>query len=108
MTVRLAPVSEQVAPKEAHIHQRIDTAKLSRREALAVQLAEGIASSPHTVDDDFFAELKTEFSEEEIVELVFGCSVYNFGNKFNITFRVDTGSDSPYQSGLQYKAPGVR
>ncbi|MCZ6646897.1 MAG: hypothetical protein O7B79_11745 [SAR324 cluster bacterium] len=106
MTVRLAPVSEQVAPKEPHIKGHIDTDKLSSREALAVELSLRMSSDPHMVDDDFFAKLKDEYSEEEIVELVFGAAVYNFGNKFNITMRVDTGADSPYPTGLQYKRLG--
>ena len=106
MTVRLAPVSEQVAPKEPHIQGHIDTENLSEREALAVELSLRISADPHMVDDEFFQKLKAVFSEEEIVELVFGASVYNFGNKFNITMRVDTGADSPYPTGLEYKRLG--
>ena len=32
--------------------------------------------------------------QEEIVELIFGCSVFNFGNKFNITMRLDATEES--------------
>ena len=105
MTVRLAPVSEQVKPKEEHIKDHINKSELSTREALAVELAERMARDPHSVDDAFFNVLKSEFSEDEIVELVFGASIYNFGNKFNITMRVDTGPDSPYGAGLSYTPP---
>ena len=102
MEVRLAPVSEQVAPKEPHIFKKINPDGLSRQEALAVELSKRISDDPHDVDDAFFAELKKEFSEEEIVELVFAISLYNFGNKFNITMRVDTNADSPYRHHLEY------
>jgi alkylhydroperoxidase family enzyme len=108
MTVRLAPVSEQVAPKEPHIKGHIDTDNLTDREATAVDLASRMAADPHMVDDAFFQKLKTVFSEEEIVELVFGAAIYNFGNKFNITMRVDTGADSPYGTGLRYKRLGEK
>jgi hypothetical protein len=108
MTVRLAPVSEQVEPKEPHIQGHIAADKLSDREALAVELSLRMSADPHMVDDEFFARLKGVFSEDEIVELVFGASVYNFGNKFNITMRVDTGKDSPYPTDLVYKRLGEK
>jgi hypothetical protein len=46
--------------------------------------------------------LKAEFTEEEIVELVFACSVFNFGNKFNITMRLDATEDSKYPKNMTY------
>ena len=108
MTVRLAPVSEQVAPKEPHIKGHIDADNLSEREAMAVNLASRMAADPHMVDDDFFGKLRGVFSEEEVVELVFGAAIYNFGNKFNIAMRVDTGKDGPYATGLTYKRLGEK
>ncbi len=40
----------------------------------------------------------------KIVELALGCAIYNFGNKFNITMRVDTNEGSEhYPTGLTYK-----
>ena len=47
-----------------------------------MSFAERIALDPHTVTDEFFAELEKTFSEEEIV---FACGIFNWGNKFNIT-----------------------
>ena len=108
MTVRLAPVSEQVKPKEPHFQGHIDTKNLTDREALAVELSARMSSNPHLVDDAFFGKLKTVFSEEEIVEMAIGCAIYNFGNKFNITMRVDTNKDSPYPHDLVYKAVGEK
>jgi len=75
---------------------------LSRREALAVELAERIAMDPHSVADDFWQELASEFSEEEIVELTFACSIFNWGNKFNITMRLDTDGVE-YPQRMDYK-----
>ena len=33
-----------------------------------------MAGDPNSIPDSFYQELKAEFSEEEIVELVFACS----------------------------------
>lgn len=93
----------EVEPKEVCILQKIDESGLNEREALAVKLAERIARDPHSVDNQFFEQLKQHFSEDEIVELVFACGIFNWGNKFNITMNLDTGEESPYGSGLTYK-----
>lgn len=42
----------------------------SKREALAVAFAELVATDHHQIDDNTFAVLREEFTEEEIVELV--------------------------------------
>ena len=76
---------------------------LTEREALAVQLAERIALDPHTVDDAFFAKLKEQFSEDEIVEMVFACGIFNWGNKFNITMNMDTDEASEYPKDMGYR-----
>ncbi len=106
MTVRLAPVSEQVKPKEPHIKGQIDMSNLTEREGLAVELARRISTDPHSVDDDFFGKLKSVFSEEEIVEMALAVSFWNFGNKFNITMRLDTNADSNYPTEMVYKRYG--
>ncbi len=38
-------------------------------ERLALQYAERLATSHHTMDDSFFDKMRTEFSDEQIVEL---------------------------------------
>lgn len=98
-----------VEPKEYCILHKIDESGLTPREVVAVQLAERVAGDPHTVDDTFFSKVKEHFSEEEIVEMVFATSIFNWGNKFNITLQMDTSVESPYESGLQYEtyAPGA-
>ena len=84
-------------------HQPQPGGALNEREALAVSFAERIALDPHTVTDDFFAELKSEFSEEEIVEMVFACGIFNWGNKFNITMKMDSDPRSEYETDMQYR-----
>jgi alkylhydroperoxidase family enzyme len=108
-TVRAAGVRDEVAPKEEAVFGDIDAGKLSRREYLGVRLAEYMAGDPNFIPDSFYEELKAEFSREEIVELVFACSVFNFGNKFNITMRLDATEESKYPTGMTYplEAPKV-
>lgn len=105
MAVRTTAVRGDVAPKEAEIQQRQPQPGelLNDREALALQLAERMALDPHTVDDAFFARLKEHFSEDEVVELVFACSIFNWGNKFNITMQMDADEASEYEKGMRYQ-----
>ncbi len=76
-----------VAPKEQALfeHQPRAGDALNEREAKAVSLAERIALDPHTVTDEFFDSLRETFTDDEIVEMVFACGIFNWGNKFNIT-----------------------
>ena len=62
-----------------------------------------MALDPHTVTDDFFASLKEHFSEDEIVEMVFACSIFNWGNKFNITMNMDSAEESEYEADMEYR-----
>ena len=88
-------------------HQPQPGEVLNEREALAVSLAERIALDPHTVTDEFFAGLKKVFSEEEIVEMVFACGIFNWGNKFNITMNMDSDGRSEYARDMQYRREEV-
>ena len=105
MTVRTAAVRGEVSPRESECskHQPKAGEVLNEREALGVSLAERIAVDPHTVTDEFFSELKRVFSEEEIVEMVFACGIFNWGNKFNITMHMDSDGESEYATDLSYR-----
>lgn len=105
MAVRTTAVRGDVTPKEDAISQRQPQPSdvLNAREALAVQLAERMALDEHTVDDDFFARLKEHFSEDEIVELVFAASIFNWGNKFNITMHMNADEASEYDKHMHYR-----
>ena len=94
----------EVVGKEEEIHShQPQPGVLTEREALAVRLAERIALDPHTVDDAFFAQLQEQFGDEEIVELVFACGIFNWGNKFNITMHMDADEASEYAKNLEYR-----
>ena len=105
MAVRTTAVRGVVEEREAECmkHQPQAGDVLNEREALAVSFAERIALDPHTVTDDFFADLKRVFSEEEIVEMLFACGIFNWGNKFNITMKMDGDGTSEYGTGMGYR-----
>ncbi len=90
----------------AALAHKIDTGKLTRREALAIELIDRMVADPHRVTDGFFAELKLAFSEEELIELVFAGALFIWGNHFNITMRVDTDPESAYPHNLTYAEAG--
>jgi len=104
MTVRTTAVRGAVGPKEAACasHQPQAGDELTDREALGVSLAERMALDPHTVTDEFFAKLTEHFTDDEIVEMVFACGIFNWGNKFNITMRLDATEESQYPTGMTY------
>jgi len=76
---------------------------LNEREAMGVSLAERLALDPHTVTDDFFAEVKKVFSDDEIVEIIFACGIFNWGNKFNIALHMDADDASAYEADMGYR-----
>jgi uncharacterized peroxidase-related enzyme len=105
MAVRTQSVKDTVSTKEDALFQRQPepSEHLTEREAVAVQFAERIALDPHTVDDKFWTKLNSIFSDDEIVELVFACGIFNWGNKFNITMHMDASDDSLYRPGMEYR-----
>ena len=98
-------MSGAVGPKEEALfeHQPRAGDVLNDREALGVSLAERMALDPHTVTDEFFESLREHFTDDEIVEMVFACSIFNWGNKFNITMNLDSSPESEYPTGMEYR-----
>ncbi len=63
----------------------------SKRERLALELAERMTYTRRKVSDAFFARLQREFSDEELVELAAVIALENFRSKFNPVFGVESG-----------------
>ena len=63
----------------------------SKRERLALELAEHMTYTRRKVSDAFFARLQREFSDEELVELAAVIALENFRSKFNPVFGVESG-----------------
>jgi len=49
---------------------------LSKPERLAIELGDRFATQHLTIDGDFFEQLKAQFTEAEIVELLMHCALY--------------------------------
>ncbi len=92
---------DRVRTLEPYI-QSIDEQKLSRREALALKLAGSLADAPYRLSDELFAEVRSAFTPAEIVEMIFSCAVFSWGNILGIALHLDTAPDSPYGAGLDY------
>ena len=56
---------------------------LTARERAAIRFAEKLALDHHKVDDGFWAELRSHFSEAEIIELAAHTTVYIGFGRFN-------------------------
>jgi uncharacterized peroxidase-related enzyme len=52
-------------------------------EKAALRLAETVTLDAHTVSDEQFAELRSYYSEGEIVELLCAIGLFNYFNRFN-------------------------
>lgn len=62
-----------------------------KRERLALELSERMTYTRRQVTNAFFARLRTEFSEGELVELAAAIALENFRSKFNPVFAVESG-----------------
>ncbi|WP_430419579.1 carboxymuconolactone decarboxylase family protein [Methylibium petroleiphilum] len=106
--VRSEATREAIKDKESAIFGKVDFDRLPLKEALAVQLAEYIAGDPNYIPDGFFERLATVYTDEEVIELVFACGIFNWGNKFNITMQVDASAESTYSKGMTYPGAEIR
>lgn len=96
MTVRSVAVRDQTAPLQQAIETLDESLFKRRREFLAVKFAALLADGPFRVTDGFIAELKTEFDEDEILEMVFACATFSWGNIIGIALRVDLDGHEHY------------
>ncbi|ELY64035.1 carboxymuconolactone decarboxylase family protein [Natronococcus jeotgali] len=101
-TVRTLEVRDAVAPKEDAVFGEIDPEGLSRREYLAVSLAERLSTDPHRLSDDFFAELGEAFTEAEIVELLLFGSLEVGLDRFCIALELQPTDESAYPDDVEY------
>ena len=62
---------------------------LSSRERAAVRYAELLAVDHHKVDDAFWAALRAQFSEAEIIELTMHATLYIGLGRFNEVIGLD-------------------
>jgi uncharacterized peroxidase-related enzyme len=58
-------------------------------EKAALRLAETVTRDAHAVTDDQFAELRSFYSEGEIVELLCAIGLFNYFNRFNNALKME-------------------
>ena len=58
-------------------------------EKAALRLAETVTRNAHAITDEQFVELRTYYSEGEIVELLCSIGLFNYFNRFNDALRVE-------------------
>ena len=64
-------------------------------ERLLIELADALAAAPANVSDDLYARLRSEFSEQQLLELGGQIAWENFRARLNRLF--DVGSDELYK-----------
>lgn len=87
---------DQTKPLEEAITSLDPALFNNRREYLAVKLAAALADCPFRLTGEQVEELKEEFAEEEILEMVFACATFSWGNIVGIALRVQTDPSSGY------------
>jgi alkylhydroperoxidase family enzyme len=71
-----------------------DLGVFNEKERLVIELADAMANTPSNVSDDLYARLRSEFSEEQLLELGGQIAFENFRARLNRVF--DIGSDELY------------
>jgi uncharacterized peroxidase-related enzyme len=73
----------------AHLAEWRDRADFSPAEKAALRLAETMTRDAHAVTDEQFAELRSFYSEGEIVELMCAIGLFNYFNRFNDALKME-------------------
>jgi AhpD family alkylhydroperoxidase len=68
------------------LHRYRDSAQFDEEQRLVLDLAVGMTSTPVTVSDALFAELRERFDDAQLVELVNLIAVENLRSRFNAAF----------------------
>jgi uncharacterized peroxidase-related enzyme len=71
---------------DAHIEalkNAVASDEFTEAEKAAIDLAEAMTKHPHDYSDEEFAELRSFYSEGEVVELMCAIGLFNYFNRFN-------------------------
>ena len=68
--------------------------KFSAPEQVLLRLADALVGAPADVSDELYGELRTYFSEEQLIELAADAAQENYRARWNRVF--DVGSDALY------------
>jgi len=107
-TVRTLAVRDEVAEKEDHVFGTIDEDGLTRREYLAVRLAEQLSKDPHRITPGHFVELRDVYAETEVIELLLFGSLEVGLDRFCIALELQTTDHSAYPDDINYPLGDAR
>lgn len=62
----------------------------NQREKAALRYAEGMSRTPADVSDEIFAQIRAEFTDEQIVELTQAIALENFRARFNCALKIES------------------
>jgi uncharacterized peroxidase-related enzyme len=86
-----------------HLGEWAERSDFTAAEKAAIQLAETVTRDAHALSDEQFAELRSYYSEGEIVELLCAIGLFNYFNRFNDALRMEPtrpGEGGPEASGV--------
>jgi len=72
-------------------------------ESALLRMADAMAETPSNINDELYAELRRNFSEEQLIELAATAALENFRARYNRVFDVEC--DGLYRKGLRFKRP---
>ncbi len=87
----------------AHLPEWRQRADFTPAEKAALRLAETVTCDAHTVSDEQFAELRSFYSEGEVVELLCAIGLFNYFNRFNNALKMEP--TKPGEGGCTAPAP---
>jgi uncharacterized peroxidase-related enzyme len=73
----------------AHLADWSGRGDFTPAEKAALRLAETVTRDAHTLSDEQFAELRSFYSEGEIVELLCAIGLFNYFNRFNDALKME-------------------
>ena len=74
-------------------------------EAALLRMADAMAETPANVSSELYADLRSHFPEEQLIELAASAAQENYRARYNRVF--DVGSDGLYRKGLRFKERSV-
>ena len=93
---------------EAALGDYQESDQLSAKEKLALELCERMTYTDRRVSDEFFAQLREHYAEEELVELAAIIALENFRSKFNPVFAVESQGFCPLPAVKEVAAEAAR
>lgn len=85
MARRLGWTDDQIQ----NLHEFESRNDFTESEKAALRLAERVTKDAHTVNDEFWSELRRHFGEGEIIELLSVIGLFNYFNRFNDALKME-------------------